>query len=169
MKTSTLAVNLALGALLTLFVSSATDAFPTIQADKVVVMKEERRLVLLRNGEILKSYKVSIGKNPGRKGRRGDGRTPEGVYVIDGRNPRSRFYKVLHISYPNDSDVHAARKSGFPPGGEVLIHGLPKGFEDLGASHAVRNWTKGCIAVSNAEMDEIWQLVADGTPVEIIP
>ena len=83
--------------------------------------------------------------------------------------PDSHFYKALHISYPNASDIAAARKLGARPGGEVLIHGLPSGFEDLGSCQSDRNWTRGCIAVSNAEMDEIWQLVADGTTVEIVP
>jgi murein L,D-transpeptidase YafK len=169
MQTSTVARNLVLGALLGLFVASAAYASGTIHADKVVVIKDEKLLLLLRNGKILKSYRVSIGRNPGRRVRRGDNRTPEGRYVIDGRNPRSSYYKALHISYPNASDVQNSRKLGVSPGGEVLIHGLPSGFEDLGASHADLNWTRGCIAVSNEEMDEIWQLVADGTPVRIIP
>ena len=165
----TIARTLAPGFFLALFVSSALAASASMLADKVVVMKEERRLVLLCHGEILKSYKVSIGRRPGRKVRQGDGRTPEGIYTIDRRNPKSRFYKALHISYPNASDVGSARKLGASPGGDVLIHGLPRGFEDLGDSQSSINWTKGCIAVSNAEMDEIWQLVPDGIPVEIIP
>lgn len=169
MQTSTVARNLVLGVLLGLFVASAAHASGTIHADKVVVIKNEKLLLLLRNGKILKSYRVSIGRNPGRRVRRGDNRTPEGRYVIDGRNPRSIYYKALHISYPNASDVRNARMLGVSPGGEVLIHGLPEGFEDLGASHADLNWTRGCIAVSNEEMDEIWQLVADGTPVRIVP
>jgi len=170
MQTSTVARNLALGILLGLFVSSAAYASgPTLHADKVVVIKDEKLLLLLRKGEILKSYKVSVGRNPGRRVRQGDNRTPEGVYVIDRRNPRSSFYKALHISYPNASDVRIARQLGVSPGGEVSIHGLPEGFEDLGASHADLNWTRGCIAVSNDEMDEIWELVADGTPVKIVP
>lgn len=169
MQTSTVARNLVLGVLLGLFVSSAAYASGTIQADKVVVIKDEKLLLLLSNGKILKSYRASIGRNPGRRVRRGDNRTPEGRYVIDGRNPRSSYYKALHISYPNASDVRNARRLGVSPGGEVLIHGLPSGFEDLGASHADLNWTNGCIAVSNEEMDEIWELVSDGTPVNIVP
>ena len=169
MKPGMIAGTLVLGAFLGLFVSSATAESATMLAGKVVVMKEEKRLVLMCRGEILKSYKVSVGRNPGRKVRRGDNRTPEGLYTIDRRNPKSKYYKALHISYPNASDVDTARKFGASPGGEVLIHGLPKGFEDLGASHTVRNWTKGCIAVSNAEMDEIWRLVPDGVAVHIIP
>jgi len=169
MKKSTVARNLVLGVLLGLFVASAADASGTIQADKVLVVKNEKLLLLLRDGKILKSYRVAIGRKPGRRVRQGDNRTPEGRYVIDGRNPGSSYYKALHISYPNASDVSNARKLGVSPGGEVLIHGLPSGFEDLGASHADLNWTRGCIAVSNEEMDEIWELVADGTPVRIAP
>ena len=169
MKTSTVARNLVLGVLLGLFVATAADASGTIQADKVVVIKNEKLLLLLRDGKILKSYRVAIGRKPGRRVRQGDNRTPEGRYVIDGRNPGSIYYKALHISYPNASDVSNARKLGVSPGGEVLIHGLPSGFEDLGDSHADLNWTRGCIAVSNEEMDEIWELVADGTPVRIVP
>jgi murein L,D-transpeptidase YafK len=169
MQSSTVARNLALGILLGFFFSSAAYASGTIHADKVVVVKNEKLLLLLRKGEVLKSYKVSIGRNPGRRVRQGDNRTPEGLYVIDRRNSSSSYYKALHISYPNASDVRIARELGVSPGGEVLIHGLPSGFEDLGASHADINWTRGCIAVSNEEIDEIWQLVTDGTPVTIIP
>jgi len=169
MKKSTVARNLVLGVLLGLFVASAADASGTIQADKVLVVKNEKLLLLLRDGKILKSYRVAIGRKPGRRVGQGDNRTPEGRYVIDGRNPGSSYYKALHISYPNASDVSNARKLGVSPGGEVLIHGLPSGFEDLGDSHADLNWTRGCIAVSNEEMDEIWELVADGTPVRIVP
>lgn len=169
MQTSTVARNLVLGVLLGLFVSSTAHASGTIHADKVVVIKDEKLLLLLHDGKILKSYKVSIGRNPGRRVRRGDNRTPEGNYVIDRRNPNSSFYKSLHISYPNASDIRIARTLGVSTGEEVLIHGLPEGFEDLGPSHADFNWTKGCIAVSNEEMDEIWELVADGTSIKILP
>lgn len=169
MQVSTVARNLFFGALFGLFVSSVAYASGTIHADKVVVIKNEKLLLLLRNGEVLKSYKVSIGRKPGRRVRSGDNRTPEGIYVIDRRNPKSSYYKSLHISYPNASDVRIARQLGVSPGGEVAIHGLPSGFEDLGVSHTELNWTKGCIAVSNEEMDEIWELVADGTPIRIVP
>ncbi len=169
MYASTAARNLILGALLGLLLSSTAYASSTIHADRVVVIKNENRLVLFRNGEILKDYKISIGRNPGRKVRKGDNRTPEGIYIIDRHNPRSSFYKALHISYPNASDVRAARRLGASPGGKVLIHGLPEGFEDFGEAQSSCNWTRGCIAVSNADMDEIWELVPDGTPVEITP
>lgn len=158
-----------LGVLLGLFVSSAAHASGSIHVDKVVVIKDEKLLLLLHDGKILKSYKVSVGRKPGRRVRRGDNRTPEGNYVIDRRNPNSSFYKSLHISYPSASDIRIARKLGVSTGEEVLIHGLPEGFEDLGPFHAEINWTRGCIAVSNEEMDEIWELVADGTPIKILP
>ena len=169
MQTSTVARILVLGALLGLFLSFAAHASGTIHADKVLVIKNEKLLLLLRNGKILKSYRVSLGRDPGRRLRRGDNRTPEGRYVIDGRNPRSSYYKALHISYPNASDIRNAKNLGVSPGGEVLIHGLPEGFEDLGDYQADLNWTRGCIAVSNQEMDEIWELVPNGTSVRITP
>ncbi|RNC72798.1 MAG: hypothetical protein ED859_01615 [Desulfuromonadales bacterium] len=139
-------------------------------ADRVVVIKSERRLMLLKNGEVLKSYEVALGKEPvGHKRRQGDKRTPEGVYVLDRRNAGSRFHRSIHISYPNRDDILNARKQGVAPGGDVMIHGLPKGMEKLEELHTVVNWTNGCIAVTNAEMDEIWRHVPDGTPIEIRP
>lgn len=140
------------------------------QADRVLVMKKERLMVLLKDGKVLRSYKIALGRQPvGRKSCQGDMRTPEGMYVLDRRNERSRFYKSLHISYPNSADVAASRRRGVNPGGDIMIHGLPKGFEELGDMHTARNWTKGCIAVSNVEIDEIWNLVPNGTPIEISP
>ena len=138
--------------------------------DRVVVYKGQRLLQLLKGEAVVRSYRVALGKNPvGPKRRAGDGRTPEGVYRLDGRNSASKFYKAIHISYPNAGDQAAARKNGVVPGGQIMIHGLPEGFADLADSHFTRNWTKGCIAVSNAEIDEIWRLVPNGTPIEIKP
>lgn len=140
------------------------------QVDRVLVLKKERLMMLLKNGKVLKSYKIALGRQPvGRKSCQGDMKTPEGTYVLDRRNERSKFYKSLHISYPNSADVAASRKHGVNTGGDIMIHGLPQGFEDLGDTHTARNWTKGCIAVSNAEIDEIWRLVPNGTPIEISP
>ncbi len=140
------------------------------QADRVLVLKSEQNMLLMKNGEVLKSYRVALGRQPvGRKLCRGDCRTPEGTYILDHRNSHSRFYRSIHISYPNSTDVARARKKGASPGRDIMIHGLPKGFEDLGDVHTARNWTKGCIAVSNDEIDEIWRLVPDGTPIEIRP
>jgi murein L,D-transpeptidase YafK len=139
-------------------------------ADKVVVSKKKRLLLLLKNGEVLKKYRIAIGRNPvGPKSRRGDGKTPEGEYVLDGRNPHSRFYRSIHISYPNPNDIDRAEKNGVAPGSDIMIHGLPRHYEDVGELHTVTNWTRGCIAVTNAEIDEIWSLVQDGTPIEIRP
>ncbi len=140
------------------------------KADKVVVIKSERLLVLLKNGEIIKSYKVALGRSPeGRKERQGDARTPEGLYSLDRRNGNSRFHRALHISYPNADDIRYAKSHGVSPGRDIMIHGLPKSFEDVGEWHRIVDWTKGCIAVTNSEIDEIWKLVPDGTPIEIKP
>lgn len=141
-----------------------------IQADKVVVLKKKRLLLLVRDGEILRRYRVAIGRNPvGTKIRQGDNRTPEGEYVLDRRNPRSRFYRSIHISYPNSADINRAQQRGVSPGRDIMIHGLPRNYEHVGDLHTVTDWTKGCIAVTNAEIDEIWSFVPDGTPIEIRP
>jgi murein L,D-transpeptidase YafK len=136
----------------------------------VVVLKRERTLQLLSQGRVIKTYKVALGGDPlGPKARQGDHKTPEGVYVLDSRNARSQFYKSIHISYPNASDRAAARQKGVPPGGEVFVHGLPNGYGWVGGSHRLKDWTDGCVAVTDQEIDEIWQAVADGTPIEIRP
>jgi murein L,D-transpeptidase YafK len=138
--------------------------------DLVVVYKHDRRLVLLSQGKELRSYKVALGGEPnGPKTRQGDHRTPEGLYVLDSRNDHSHFYKAFHISYPNSKQVAAARKLGVNPGGDIMLHALPKGYAFLGKAQALHDWTDGCIAVSNEEMDEIWKLVRVGTPIEIKP
>ncbi len=140
------------------------------KANKVIVLKSERRLLLLRGETILRSYRVALGRNPrGGKTRQGDGRTPEGRYLLDWRNPKSRFYRSIHISYPNAADRERARARGVAPGGDIMIHGLPNGLEAIGPAHANSDWTEGCIAVTNAEMDEIWAAVDDGTAIEIRP
>ena len=139
-------------------------------ADKVVVHKKERTLTLLDHGKALKAYKIALGGEPvGAKMKQGDHKTPEGNYILDRRNERSHFYRSLHISYPNADDRAKAQNSGADPGGDIMVHGLPKGFGWLGSSHRLRDWTDGCIAVTNEEMDEIWRAVADGTPIEIDP
>jgi murein L,D-transpeptidase YafK len=143
---------------------------PGAGADRVVVYKHARKLVLLSHGKVLRSYRVALGSEPvGPKIRQGDHRTPEGEYVLDSRNPRSQFYKAFHVSYPNSKDRAAAKKLGVKPGGDIMVHGLPKDYAWLGKSHALHDWTEGCIAVTNDEMDEIWKLVRVGTPIEIRP
>ena len=135
-------------------------------ADKVVVLKAKRKLLLINGDKILKTYRVSLGGNPvGRKIREGDHKTPEGKYVLDWHNTQSDYYKSIHISYPNPEDLARARKLGVPPGGDLFIHGQPNDYQGHGKKAG--DWTDGCIAVSNTEMDEIWRAVADGTPIEI--
>jgi murein L,D-transpeptidase YafK len=105
----------------------------------------------------------------GSKTEPGDHKTPEGVYALDSHNVHSHFYKSIHISYPNAHDRAAARERGVSPGGDVFVHGLPNGYGWVGAAHRAKDWTDGCIAVTDAEIDEIWSAVADGTPIEIRP
>jgi hypothetical protein len=146
-----------------------TDTAP-LHADRVIVLKKERVLQLLDQGKVIRTYKVALGRVPaGPKTEQGDHKTPEGIYVLDSRNPHSRFYKSIHISYPNARDRAAARERGVSPGGDVFVHGLPNGFAWIGAAHRARDWTDGCIGVTDVEIDEIWLAVADGTPIEIRP
>lgn len=138
------------------------------KADRIVVKKAERRLYLLRDEAVIASYKVALGGNPvGPKYFQGDSRTPEGSYTIDGRNAGSRFYRALSISYPSPEDRARARQYGAPAGGLVMIHGQPN--QRRSSHDAGSDWTDGCIAVSNREMDEIWAAVDVGTPIEIEP
>jgi murein L,D-transpeptidase YafK len=144
--------------------------FSTIKADKVVVDKSHSRLFLKKEGRVLKEFHVVFGANPkGHKQQEGDERTPEGNYILDFKNSDSRFYKSIHISYPNEQDKARARAAGVSPGGLIMIHGQ-KNTLSLFASVAQNyNWTDGCIAVTNSEMDEIWNAVDEGTPIEILP
>lgn len=138
--------------------------------DHVLVLKKDRRLELLSQGKVIKSYKVALGGDPvGPKTRQGDHKTPEGIYVLDRRNAHSQFHKSIHISYPNAKERAAARVNGVSPGGDVFVHGLPNGYGRIGAAHRLRDWTDGCIAVSDEEIEEIWNAVPDGTPIEIRP
>lgn len=167
MRIRVLAV-LMLGALYGL--SVAQTAANPLRADRVVVLKKERTLQLFKQGKMIKTYNVALGGDPvGPKRRQGDHKTPEGNYVLDSRNPHSQFYKSIHISYPNAGDRAAARLKGVSPGGDVFVHGLPKGYGWVGASHRLKDWTDGCVAVTNQEIDEIWRSVPDGTPIEIRP
>jgi murein L,D-transpeptidase YafK len=148
----------------------AQPAAKPLHADRVVVLKKERTLQLLTQGKVIKTYKVALGADPiGPKTRQGDHKTPDGLYVLDSRNAHSQFYKSIHISYPSARDRAAARLKGISPGGDVFVHGLPKGYGWVGASHRLKDWTDGCVAVTNQEIDEIWQAVSDGTPIEIRP
>ncbi|HKU94114.1 MAG TPA: L,D-transpeptidase family protein [Vineibacter sp.] len=140
-------------------------------ADLVEVHKARRRLILSRGGRVLRTYRTALGFAPvGHKRQEGDGRTPEGRYVIDWRNPQSRFHLSLHVSYPAEPDVAAARAAGVEPGGEIMIHGQPNGSGWLASWwRQRRDWTAGCMAVTNAQIREIWSLVPDGTPIVIRP
>ena len=141
-----------------------------LHADRVVVIKRTRTLQLLSQGKVIKSYKVALGGNPiGPKTRQGDHKTPEGVYVLDFRNPHSQYYKSIHISYPSEHDRAEARKIGVSPGGDVFVHGLPNGYRAVGAAHRLKDWTDGCVAVTDEEIDEIWGIVSDRTPIKIKP
>jgi len=141
-----------------------------LQADKVIVVKSKRIMILMRDSDILKVYRVALGKQPnGHKMKSGDQKTPEGTYVLDSRKSDSKFYRAIHISYPNESDILTAKRLGYSPGGAIMIHGLPKKLEDIGKAHRLWDWTDGCIAVTNSEMEEIWEFVPDGIPIEIKP
>jgi murein L,D-transpeptidase YafK len=151
-------------------VQQGAPAVAVAQADSIVVEKGERKLTLFLHGSPLKSYAVALGPNPvGDKERQGDGRTPEGVFHIQAHNPNSKYHLALKISYPDVTHQMRADALGIPAGGDIMIHGLPKGFESVGAAHLEQNWTEGCVAVTNAEIEEIWRAVRDGTPVEIKP
>jgi murein L,D-transpeptidase YafK len=140
------------------------------RATVIVVDKQARKLTLLRHADVLRSYDVVLGRTPiGPKEREGDGRTPEGRYVIDSKNPRSHAHLALHISYPSAGDLTQARRLGVSPGGDIMIHGLLNGLGWFGAVHRAIDWTNGCIAVTNSQIEEIWSLVDVGTPIEIKP
>jgi murein L,D-transpeptidase YafK len=140
------------------------------KADRIIIVKSQRTLTLMNRGQALKAYKVALGGNPvGAKEKSGDKRTPEGEYVIDSKNAKSRFHLALHISYPNAEDLKRARRLGASPGGGVEIHGLESQYAWVGSLHRQVNWTAGCVAVTNAEIEEIWALVDVGTPIDIRP
>ncbi len=149
--------------------------FPAIclgmeKADFVVVKKSESRLYLMTEGRVIKKYPVSFGSNPrGHKCKKGDKRTPEGFYLLDYKKEDSAFYKAIHISYPNEADMRQARQRGVDPGGMIMIHGQPKDHVQLSIDSHKYNWTDGCIALSNKDMDVVWQAVEDGTPIRILP
>jgi len=152
--------------------SSATQS-PTLSmptADRVVVYKGNRKMLLMRGDSILRTYKVSLGLNPvGHKERAGDFRTPEGRYRLTRRNPRSDFFLSIQVSYPNDRDAKHARRNGWDSGGSIMVHGLPNQLKHTPTYYTSSDWTDGCIAVSNSDMLEIWLLTADNAPIEILP
>jgi murein L,D-transpeptidase YafK len=141
-----------------------------LRVDRIVVNKSRREMLLLSGESVLRSYRIALGRDPlGQKTCEGDGKTPEGSYVIDRRNPKSAYHRSLHISYPTASQQELARSVGIDPGGDIMIHGLRNGEAHIGKAHLESDWTQGCIAVTNEEMDEIWDLVGDGMPIQINP
>ncbi|MGA7242446.1 MAG: L,D-transpeptidase family protein [Terracidiphilus sp.] len=138
--------------------------------DSILVLKREHLMELLAGGRVIRTYKAALGRGGlAPKEREGDARTLEGHNVIDSRNEHSGFYRALHISYPNAGDSSRAAKLGVTPGGAIMIHGIKNGLGWLGATHCTVDWTAGCIVVTDDEIDEVWNLVPVGTPVEIRP
>lgn len=139
-------------------------------ADRVLVEKSARRLTLLRNGSALKAYRVALGRAPiGAKEYEGDQRTPEGIYSIDFHKPDSDYHLALHVSYPEQRDIDRAASQGLSAGSDIMIHGLPNGGGWIGRFHRRKDWTAGCVAVTDFEIEEIYRAVPDGTPVELRP
>ena len=138
--------------------------------DRIIVEKAARKLSIFRDGKHLKTYRVALGRNPvGPKREEGDMKTPEGIYKIDGRNPQSSFHLALHISYPSDDDKARAAEGGASAGFDIMIHGIQNGLGWIGAFHRWKDWTVGCIALTDEEIEELWRVTPDGTTIEIRP
>src|SRR6266403_5500211 len=143
---------------------------PNATIDRIVVEKSARRLSIFCHGRKLKSYRIALGRNPiGAKEQEGDLKTPEGIYKIDSRNPQSSFHLALHISYPSEEDNSRAAARGVSAGSDIMIHGIQNGRGWIGAFHRWKDWTLGCVAVTNEEIEELWRVTADGTAIEIRP
>ncbi len=141
-----------------------------VKADKIIVTKSTRKLVLFSDGKPIKSYFIVLGGEPvGKKHFEGDHKTPEGVYKIDGRNDQSRFHLALHVSYPSQVDLQYAKREQRPAGGLIMIHGIQNGWGWIGPLHRMIDWTDGCIAVTYAEIEELWDAIPLGTTIEIKP
>jgi murein L,D-transpeptidase YafK len=146
----------------------ATESLPVV--DRVLVRKAERRLLLMRGGNVVRSYPIALGLSPvGQKERSGDFRTPEGSYRLERRNPRSDYFLSIQVSYPNPEDLKRARARHWDTGGSIMIHGLPNLLRHDPDYYRDHDWTDGCIAVSNADMVEIWMLTPDDVPIDILP
>jgi murein L,D-transpeptidase YafK len=143
---------------------------PGTTIDRIVVEKSKRTLSVFANGKELKSYRVALGQNPiGAKREEGDMKTPEGTYKIDSRNPQSDYHLALHVSYPSDEDTARAAERGVNAGFDIMIHGIQNGKGWIGAFHRMHYWTAGCIALTDEEIEELWRVTPDGTPIEIRP
>lgn len=148
----------------------ASTAQQSQHADQIIVIKSQHRMTLLARGVPIKVYQVALGTGGMEpKQRAGDNRTPEGRYILDAKNTNSRFHLSFHISYPNAADRDRAGRAGVSPGGDIMIHGVEKKYEYLGALQHNYDWTEGCIALTNPEIDEFARLVSVGTPIEIKP
>jgi len=157
-------------ALLAVVQAATADDKPLQQADRVVIEKGRRTLTLFAGERQLAAFQVALGREPfGRKLCQGDNRTPEGLYRVSGRKENSRFHRALRLSYPSERDLDRAREAGCEPGGDIMIHGLKEDWAFLGKRHRRIDWTKGCIAVTNEEIERIWAMVPDGVEVEIRP
>jgi murein L,D-transpeptidase YafK len=166
-KTSVLAT---LSLLISAALLAAQPAPSPAKADSILILKKDHLLELISGGKVVRTYHVALGQGGlAPKQKEDDARTPEGHYVIDTRNAASHYHKALHISYPNAEDRSRAAKMGVSPGGAIMIHGLPNGKGYIGSAHRLYDWTLGCIAVTDAEIDEIWGMAPIGTPVEIHP
>lgn len=139
-------------------------------ADRILVEKAERKLHLLRDGEVFRTFDIALGVEPvGDKEQEGDQKTPEGTYVLDDRNPDSDYFLSIHISYPSAQEIRQARSRGYDPGGAIMIHGQPNIPTYSAAYYRQEDWTNGCIAVSNSDMIDIWLMTPNNVPIEIRP
>jgi len=151
-----------------LAISRTHTAIPLPTADSLLVIKHDHTLTLLRDGQPIKQYRVALGRGGlGPKQQAGDNKVPEGTYRIVSRNAHSTFYRALRVGYPTPQQAAAAHARGVDPGGDIMIHGIRNGLGWLGPAQRLVDWTKGCIAVTDPEMDEIWKAVPDGAPIEI--
>lgn len=145
-------------------------AWAQTPVDLVRVLKSEHKLQLLYEGEVIREFSVALGRNPkGHKQQEGDQRTPEGSYTLDYKKADSAFYRAIHISYPNSADVLSAKTRNVSPGGQIMIHGQKNGWSWLSFITQRSDWTNGCIALNNADMDIVWALISEGTKIEIFP
>lgn len=143
--------------------------FASAKVNLVRVIKSERKMLLIESGKILKEYHIALGANPsGHKQQEGDERTPEGRYTLDYINEQSSYHRSMHLSYPNANDRANAKQKGVSPGGDIMIHGQPNGFGAMANLTQLTDWTNGCIALTNSEMDEFLKLVAVGTTIEVV-
>jgi murein L,D-transpeptidase YafK len=152
------------------FQNFARSASPSLRADTILIVKHERKLYLLRDNSPLRSYRIALGLTPtGAKERQWDFRTPEGSYIIDFRQQHSHYYKALHISYPSPADLRRSTALHSPVGGNIFIHGEPNQPTKPESYYKTRDWTNGCIALSDEDLQDVWDLTSGQTRVEIVP